>query len=96
MDEAGLTFRPYRLLMLKGILKMIPRYSRPAMTQIWEPENKFRKWLEIEAQACGAQAYLGIFPVAAAKRDRERVADVDNHQGAVAHASEGTISNCLL
>ena len=28
---------------------MIPRYSRPEMTAIWEPENKFRIWFEIEA-----------------------------------------------
>ena len=72
MDEAGLTFKPYRLLMLKGILKMIPRYSRPAMTQIWEPENKFRIWFEIEAHACDAQAKLGIIPEDAAKRVWER------------------------
>ena len=31
---------------------MIPRYSRPEMTKIWEPENKFRIWFEIEAHAC--------------------------------------------
>jgi len=23
---------------------MIPRYSRPEMVKIWEPENKFRIW----------------------------------------------------
>jgi len=46
---------------------MIPRYSRPAMTKIWEPENKFRIWFEIEAHACDAQAKLGIIPEAAAK-----------------------------
>ena len=84
MDEAGLTFKPYRLLMLKGILKMIPRYSRPAMTQIWEPENKFRIWFEIEAHACDAQAKLGIIPEDAAKRvwergkfDVERIDEID-------------------
>ena len=27
---------------------MIPRYTRPEMAQIWEPENRFRIWLEIE------------------------------------------------
>jgi hypothetical protein len=30
---------------------MIPRYSRPEMVKIWEPENRFRIWLEIEAHA---------------------------------------------
>ncbi|MCX7355208.1 MAG: lyase family protein, partial [Alphaproteobacteria bacterium] len=46
---------------------MIPRYSRPKMTAIWEPENRFRIWFEIEAHACDAQAALGVIPKAAAK-----------------------------
>ncbi len=46
---------------------MIPRYSRPDMTAIWEPENKFRIWFEIEAHACDAQAELGVIPKEAAK-----------------------------
>ena len=51
---------------------MIPRYSRPEMTKIWEPENKFRIWFEIEAHACDAQANLGTIPEAAAKLVWER------------------------
>lgn len=38
---------------------MIPRYTRPAMGSIWEPENKFAVWKEIEILACEAQAELG-------------------------------------
>ncbi len=51
---------------------MIPRYSRPAMTAIWAPENRFRIWFEIEAHACDAQAALGVIPVEAAKAVWER------------------------
>ncbi|MBF0095215.1 MAG: adenylosuccinate lyase, partial [Alphaproteobacteria bacterium] len=51
---------------------MIPRYSRPAMARIWEPENKFRIWFEIEAHACDAQAKLGVIPAEAAKAVWER------------------------
>ena len=51
---------------------MIPRYSRPEMTAIWEPENKFRIWFEIEAHACDAQAELGVIPKEAAKAVWER------------------------
>ncbi|MEX0923276.1 MAG: adenylosuccinate lyase [Rhodovibrionaceae bacterium] len=51
---------------------MIPRYSRPEMTRIWEPENKFRIWFEIEAHACDAQAELGIIPREAAKEVRDK------------------------
>ena len=46
---------------------MIPRYSRPEMTAIWDPENKFRIWFEIEAHACDAQAELGVIPKSAAE-----------------------------
>src|SRR3546814_15757485 len=39
------------LLRLSGNSRMIPRYSRPEMTAIWDPENRFRIWFEIEAHA---------------------------------------------
>ena len=37
------------------------------MVSIWEPENKFQIWFEIEAHACDAQAELGVIPKEAAK-----------------------------
>jgi adenylosuccinate lyase len=37
------------------------------MVRIWEPENRFRIWFEIEAHACDAQAELGIIPKSAAE-----------------------------
>lgn len=46
---------------------MIPRYSRPEMVAIWEPESKFRIWFEIEAHATDALAELGVVPKEAAK-----------------------------
>ena len=46
---------------------MIPRYSRPIMEKIWEPENRFQIWYEIEAHACDAQAELGVIPKEAAQ-----------------------------
>jgi len=51
---------------------MIPRYSRPQMAAIWESENRFRIWFEIEAAACEAQAALGVIPQSAARAVRER------------------------
>ncbi len=51
---------------------MIPRYSRPEMTKIWEPENKFRIWFEIEAHACDALAEFGVIPKEAAAAIWER------------------------
>ena len=38
---------------------VINRYTRPAMGAIWELENKFNIWKEIEGLACEAQAELG-------------------------------------
>jgi adenylosuccinate lyase len=46
---------------------MIPRYSRPEMSAIWEAENRFRIWYEIEAHACDALAALGVIPESAAR-----------------------------
>ena len=50
---------------------MIPRYSRPRMAAIWEPQNRFRIWCEIEAHACDAMADLGVIPKAAARAIRD-------------------------
>ena len=46
---------------------MIPRYSRPAMVKLWEPQTRFRIWFEIEAHACDALAELGVIPKEAAE-----------------------------
>jgi adenylosuccinate lyase len=46
---------------------MIPRYSRPRMTQIWEPRTRFKIWFEIEAHACDALAELGVIPKESAR-----------------------------
>ncbi len=46
---------------------MIPRYSRPEMTAIWEPATRFRIWFEIEAHAASAMAEIGVIPKQAAE-----------------------------
>ena len=46
---------------------MVPRYSRPRMTAIWSPVNRYRIWFEIEALACEALARRGEIPAEAAK-----------------------------
>ncbi len=68
---------------------MIPRYSRPEMARIWEPENRFRIWFEIEAHACDAMAELGLIPKEAAKavweRGRFDVARIDEIERETRH-----------
>src|ERR1700742_1119110 len=51
---------------------MIPRYRRAEMANIWEPQNRYRIWFEIEAHACDAMAALGIIPAEAARAIWER------------------------
>jgi adenylosuccinate lyase len=46
---------------------MIPRYTRPEMALIWEPQTRFKIWFEIEAHAADALAELGTIPKEAAK-----------------------------
>jgi len=47
---------------------MIPRYTRPELAAIWDPQARYRIWFEIEAHAADAMAELGIIPKAAAKK----------------------------
>jgi adenylosuccinate lyase len=51
---------------------MIERYTRKEMARIWEPENRFRIWLEIETLACECQAQLGVIPAEAVRVIREK------------------------
>ncbi len=51
---------------------MIPRYSRPEMANIFEQENKFKIWLEVETLALEKMAELGTVPESAAIALREK------------------------
>ena len=46
---------------------MVPRYARPQMTALWEPEARYRIWFEIEAHATQKLADLGVVPASAAQ-----------------------------
>ena len=51
---------------------MIPRYSRPEMTTIWETENRFKIWLEVEMLICEAQEEIGLIPAGTTKKIRHK------------------------
>ncbi len=51
---------------------MIPRFSRPEMTSIWEIENKFNIWLEVEMLICEAQAEIDVIPKEAPAKIRKK------------------------
>ena len=68
---------------------MIERYSRPQMAGIWNPENRYRKWLEIEIYACEAHAEMGTIPKDAVERIKAKahfdVARIDEIEKVVKH-----------
>ena len=51
---------------------MIERYTRPEMGRIWELENRFAKWLEVEIVACEAMAEEGLIPRASFENIRNK------------------------
>lgn len=42
---------------------MIERYTLPKMGRIWEPSNRFAKWLQVEILVCEAMAREGMVPL---------------------------------
>ncbi|MBW1700516.1 MAG: adenylosuccinate lyase [Deltaproteobacteria bacterium] len=53
---------------------MISRYTRPEMGRIWESENRYAKWLEVEVAACEAMAEEGLIPQKAFENIRKKSA----------------------
>lgn len=51
---------------------MLERYTLPEMKNLWAPENRFRKWLDVEILACEAWAELGRIPAAAVQEIRQK------------------------
>ncbi|MBI4843039.1 MAG: adenylosuccinate lyase [Nitrospirae bacterium] len=68
---------------------MIPRYSRPGMAKIWEPENKYQKWLDVEIAACEAWVKRGAIPkkslAVIKKRAKFSVERIDKIEETVKH-----------
>ncbi|MDQ3246686.1 MAG: adenylosuccinate lyase [Pseudomonadota bacterium] len=61
---------------------MVPRYSRPEMTAIWSPENRYRIWFAIEVFAAEAQGRIGMIPDEDARKiraayDADVLGDID-------------------
>lgn len=68
---------------------MIPRYTRAVMGKLWEPENRFQKWLDVEIAVCEAWAELAEIPVDAVdvikKKARFDVKRIDEIEKVVKH-----------
>jgi len=59
------------------------------MARIWEPQNRYQKWLDIEIYACEAHAELGAVPADAVERIKSKakfdVARIDEIEMTVKH-----------
>jgi adenylosuccinate lyase len=68
---------------------VIERYTRPEMAKIWEAENRFRIWLDIEILAMEAMVGKGLIPADALARVRKHarfdVARIDEIEKKVKH-----------
>lgn len=51
---------------------MIKRYTRPEMGAVWEDQNRYRKWLDVELAVCEAWAELGEIPADALERIKSK------------------------
>jgi len=51
---------------------VITRYTRSEMGRIWDLENKFRMWLEVELAATASLAEAGLVPKGAAREIRQK------------------------
>ncbi|MBW1900366.1 MAG: adenylosuccinate lyase [Deltaproteobacteria bacterium] len=51
---------------------MISRYTRPEMGLIWELENRYAKWLDVELAACESMAEEGLIPMEALKTIKKK------------------------
>lgn len=68
---------------------MIKRYTRPEMGAIWEDQNRFQKWLDVELAVCEAWHELGEIPADALERIMDKasfdVARIDEIEKTVKH-----------
>ncbi len=68
---------------------MIPRYTRPDMAAIFEAENRFKIWLEIETLAAEKMADMGTVPASVPKSLRAKgnfnIARIDEIEREVKH-----------
>lgn len=68
---------------------MIERYTRYEMGRLWEPANRFQKWLDVELAVCEAWAEMGEIPAEALKIIKDKagfdIARIDEIEKTVKH-----------
>src|ERR1051326_997674 len=51
---------------------MVPRYTRPRMGKIWEDQNKYQRWLDVELAVVETLSEEGLIPEAEAAEIKKR------------------------
>ena len=68
---------------------MIPRYSRKIVKDIWEDNNKFQIWLDLEILACEAMEKYGYIPQGTTKKIKKKakfkVKEIENIEKVTKH-----------
>jgi adenylosuccinate lyase len=68
---------------------MIKRYTRPEMGAIWEDQNRYKKWLNVEMAVCDAWHELGEIPKDALQRIKKnasfKIERIDEIERVVKH-----------
>lgn len=76
---------------------MIRRYARPEMQAVWDDENKFKNWLEIEVLACEAQEMIGEIPEGVSKKIRNKakfdIKDIEGLAKEIKHDVHAFLAN---
>jgi len=55
-----------------GEHRLISRYTRDEMGEVWSESGKFRRWLEVELAATETLAASGVVPAEAAAKIRAK------------------------
>jgi adenylosuccinate lyase len=53
---------------------MIPRYTRPALVELWSDQHRYETWLRVELSACEAMEAAGTVPAGTAAAVRAKAA----------------------
>jgi adenylosuccinate lyase len=68
---------------------MIKRYTRPEMGAIWEDQNRYQKWIDVEMAVCDAWFELGEIPEDALQRIKKKasfnIKRIDEIESVVKH-----------
>jgi adenylosuccinate lyase len=67
-----LVYNSHSIKLYEENKELIERYSREKMMAIWSPENRYKKWLDIEILACESLSARGKIPEESLRNIKQR------------------------